>query len=773
VSRSLFSFAILLALLLPASPAPAQRQSGAARARPGTSPDALEALPPGEIRVKAESQEQLDKDHYAWRGLVDLRVGDARILADKADVYREERPDGSVRQRLVAEGNVVFIRGEERLAGDRLEMDDSGHGFFYNAVGFVEPGVFVEGRRVERVDKDTYRVEGGKFTSCAQPNPRWKFQTSSARIDVGDKIIAKNAVLKVKGVPAFYLPILYYPIRRDGRATGLLFPHFGYSSTRGFQTGTGFFWAMGRSVDQTLYGDYYSKLGFGFGHELRYAAASPSRGTFRTYIFRLRADNPIFDPDTGELVSGRAATTDYDLDWNALQMLPGSLKASLAIRKYSDLLFAQRFNDNFNLASTRTERFAGSVEKDLKFAVLSAYSDRTATYFGTDYTRVIGRLPGVNLRRFARPIGWGKVVFGLDAGVDRLEYGTKEALDKWARWDFAPTLSRPLALSFLSLNPSVGYRYTKYGARFGVDENGESAIVPEPIDRSFFETSIDMRGPTFARVFDTPGFGYTERIKHTIGPEVTWTYRTRVEDANSIPKFDGDDYFFGTNEIRYALVQRFYAKRRGRGGRLQPWEFFQWRLMQTYYVQISNGQNNFDPNYSSSSYGPGFQPEHLSPIQSRMRFKPTPEVSIDFQSEYDVNFQQFRRQGAFLTLNYPRFSLQGNWSRSVRVSEDPAQRTVGSHTVRGSLFTELVPKRLFLEGSADYDLVNDTLYQMRAQVRYSVQCCGFSLEHIRYNWNGRAEKQWRFNLSLANIGSMGSFLGADATGAYQGLGGYR
>ena len=62
---------------------------------------------------------------------------------------------------------------------------------------------------------------------------------------------------------------------------------------------------------------------------------------------------------------------------------------------------------------------------------------------------------------------------------------------------------------------------------------------------------------------------------------------------------------------------------------------------------------------------------------------------------------------------------------------------------------------------------------MRGQVRYSVQCCGFSVEHIRYNWNGRDEKQWRFNLELANVGSMGNFLGADAAGGRQGLGGYR
>ena len=77
----------------------------------------------------------------------------------------------------------------------------------------------------------------------------------------------------------------------------------------------------------------------------------------------------------------------------------------------------------------------------------------------------------------------------------------------------------------------------------GVTEDGTSAVVGPPLDRSFFETSLEMRGPTFSRVFDTPGFGYSERFKHTIGPDVTWTYRTRVDRFPDIPKSPfGDDY---------------------------------------------------------------------------------------------------------------------------------------------------------------------------------------------------------------------------------------
>jgi hypothetical protein len=195
--------------------------------------------------------------------------------------------------------------------------------------------------------------------------------------------------------------------------------------------------------------------------------------------------------------------------------------------------------------------------------------------------------------------------------------------------------------------------------------------------------------------------------------------------------------------------------------------------MQTYYVQIADGQNNFDPNYSSSAFGPGFKPEHLSPLMSRMRFRPSPAFAFDFNVEYDVNFKQLRRTSTAANIRTPRFQLTGGWTRSVRLAEDPAERTVGSHTLRGNAMIEVLPRRLTLEGSADYDLVNDLLWQMRGQIRYSVQCCGFVVEHIRYNWNGRDEVQWRFNLELANIGAMGNFQGVDAPASRQGLGGYR
>jgi len=715
-----------------------------------------DAPPPGELRIRAESYEQVKPGHLEARGFVDLRMGPMRIQADQADVHETELPDGSVSRRIVADGNVVFIRGEERLAGDHMEMDDTGQGFIENAIGYVEPGVFVEGRRVERVDDETYRVEGGKFTSCAQPNPRWSFTASEARIQVDDKIVAKNALFKVKSVPAFYLPYVYYPISKDNRTTGFLFPSFGYSSTRGYTLGAGFFWAMGRSWDQTFSADFYSEIGTGFGHELRYMSGRPSRGTFRTYLIRVN--------DSEEL--------DWDVDWNGLQMLPGQVRATVQVRQYSNLLFNSRFQQSFNRITSRTQRWSGSLDRDLRLATLSVRADRTTTFFGEDSSRVNSHLPGAFLRRFPRDIGWGGIVFGFNASAERLEWGTQEKADQWARFDVAPVLRRPLRLSFLEVNPEIRYRFTRYGTSVGFNEEEESGLFGAPLNRSFWEARLGLRGPIFSRVFDTPGFAYSERFKHTIGPELTWTYRTRVEDFSAIPKFDGRDYYLGTNQIAYGLVQRFYSKRRDRLGKLQPYEFLSWGLRQTYYVQIADGQSNFDPNYSSSAFGPGARPEHLSPLRSRLNFRPTRNFSVGFQLEYDVNFKQIRRTSTLGRWNARRFNFRGGWSRSVRLSEDPEERIVGSESLRGGGGLEIFRNRLFVDGSVDYDMKNKTLWHVGGQARYQIQCCGFVVGYNRYDWNGREERQWRFNIQLANIGSMGNFMGAESMGR-QGLAGSR
>jgi hypothetical protein len=280
---------------------------------------------------------------------------------------------------------------------------------------------------------------------------------------------------------------------------------------------------------------------------------------------------------------------------------------------------------------------------------------------------------------------------------------------------------------------------------------------------------VGLRGPTFSRVFVNSGGFYSDRIKHVFGPEATWSYRTRVDDFDLIPKFDGTDYVLGTHQLRYGLVQRFLAKRPGRGGKLQTHEFFFWSLDQTYYVQIGEGQNEFDPNYSASAFGPGGVPSHYSPVSSRMRFRPTPAFLTTFNLEYDVNFKQIRNMSLASRVNHRRLSLVANWSRRKRISEVAEERVVTSDFLRGTIGLEILPGRLRFDGGADYNILTKDLLSARGRLRWDVQCCGFVAEVLQYDYNERVERQIRFSIELANIGSVGNgFLGEDGPQAGRG-----
>ena len=75
-----------------------------------------------------------------------------------------------------------------------------------------------------------------------------------------------------------YLPVFYYPVQEDDRATGFLIPVYGTSTVRGQSISNAFFWAISRSQDATFMHDWYSKTGQGFGGEYRYELGGGNRG---------------------------------------------------------------------------------------------------------------------------------------------------------------------------------------------------------------------------------------------------------------------------------------------------------------------------------------------------------------------------------------------------------------------------------------------------------------------------------------------------------------
>lgn len=692
------------------------------------------AQPLSGFTLSAAVQEQLGEGHTRARGYVVIQAGAIGLQADTVDFW-------NIDMKVAAEGNVVFQQGSQKIVASKMTMDlRKGTGEFWNAYGTAADFYFY-GEHLEKLSEEVYVIHRGAFSPCSQPNPRWRFTAGKARIRVEHNLLLHNVFLKVKSIPVFFLPILYYPINADGRGTGFLLPEIGTSTTRGFLVSESFFWAINRSMDSTLTYDHYSLAGNGFGGEYRYAFSDLSRGTFRSYF--------IQDKVTSQ--------QQYTLDYTLTQNLPGRFKATALVDYFSSFDFQQQFQDNLNAATQRSKRASVNVNRVWSSYNFRVLFDRNETSF-SNTTSLRQALPlAVLSARPTRLLGT-PLLWSFQGEASRLTRTQTNVPFEYARFDLFPTLSYPFTkLSYLTFRTSVSSRYTHYTGRL---DRGRFPS-DEPIDRRYYEFTVDARGPTFARIFDTPDNFYAERYKHVIEPQIIYSYRPYIDVFDLLPKYDGNDYIPGTNQLSFSLVNRFFGKRKTRAGALStPVEFLTWTLSQRYFFDTT--ASLYDPQYSGAAFSPDGTPSVYSPVSSRLRFRPNSTLMAQWDTEYDVNFGVLRSMSLLGTLNSSkRGSATGAWTRRA-VSETDVR-----NNVRGT--TRLTLGRVEVGYDMSYDVSNRVLQYTRANFVYSVQCCGFLAEYQRYRFSSlRNEGVFRFGVTLAGVGTFGNFLGQPgATGRVQ------
>ena len=250
----------------------------------------------GQRQPRSHRREPLEADRRRSSSSAATR----RIFAEEVEVFLDE-------DRAVATGNVTFTQGANRISADRADFNIKTRlGTFYNATGIANvqpprqrprPGVVVPppvagqendvyffGETIEKIGPKKYRITNGGFSTCVQPTPRWDLHAGTVVLNIDHYTMLRQAVLKVKGVPLLYVPVLYYPTKKEGRATGFLMPTYGSSTLRGQQLHNAFFWAIDRSQDATFMHEFFSQVGQGVSGEYRYNFGGGSDGTFNAHF---------------------------------------------------------------------------------------------------------------------------------------------------------------------------------------------------------------------------------------------------------------------------------------------------------------------------------------------------------------------------------------------------------------------------------------------------------------------------------------------------------
>jgi len=313
--------------------------------------------------VKSGTLNNVNETHTILLEKVHIECNDIQLFADQVELFSDV-------DRLLANGNVVFVSGENRISAERMTFNTRTRtGTFFTASGIAnlenrgierslfgtqEPDAYFWGETIEKLGPKTYKITRGGFTTCVQPTPRWQLVANSVTLTLEKHAVLTNAILKVKDVPLFYLPAMYYPINKADRATGFLMPIYSSSTIKGQTIKNAFFWAMDRSHDATFFHDYFSKTGQGFGGEYRYVQSASSTGSVQTYI--LREHDADYTQSDGS-VTTQPGIDSYQVNGSLQQAVGPHVRLTGTANYFSSLASQQRYQQNIYAATNRTRSF--------------------------------------------------------------------------------------------------------------------------------------------------------------------------------------------------------------------------------------------------------------------------------------------------------------------------------------------------------------------------------------------------------------------------------
>ncbi len=690
---------------------------------------------------------------------------------------------------LTAEGNVVFQTPTARISSDSVVFNTkTSRGTFTNASGIaqlgergernrsmfgtLEPDVYFRGATIEKIDDDKYRITKGSFTTCVQPTPRWEIVSASATLNLDDYVMLRNAVVQVKDVPVFYLPLMYYPIQEDDRATGFLLPMYGSSTITGSSISNAFFWAINRSQDATIWHDWMFSRGQGAGAEYRYLFGPQAQGNLSYYWL---------DEKEAE-INGRTRTPRQSkaIRGNLTQNLPFGLTARGRIDYITDVSVRQAYDRNFYNSTNSTRTYNGGVSGAWRNLAVNGTFQRNESFYNLDQSNVTGQEPGFSLALSGVKLGPLPVFATVNAEAARNvwinRFGTTELDQSLTKADFTPQLRAALStLPFLQVNGTAQYRTTYYSESLAGDLRTQ---IETPVTRSYADMRLEVIGPVVSRVFN-PNNAIADRMKHVVEPSFSVSRRTEIPNQDRIPNATGWDIIVGgVTQMNYALTNKLMVRKEKEGApeASAPRELLNLSVRQSYYTDEK--ASKFDTSYT---FGYGSRTlSAFSPVGLSLRATPVDPLAIDYRLEYDPNGEGTPASPKLLgmslngSLRTNDVTVTGNWNRTAFSQTLADGRVITANNLIGMMSDfRLKQSRFGGQVEFNYDIARRTLQNQRYIAFYNAQCCGVSFEFQSINYPDSARflipQDRRFNMSftLAGVGSFSNFFGAFGGGTGQ------
>ena len=523
--------------------------------RPGMNDKTPRDEAPTYVSAKVSRYEQ-ESQVATLAGNVVLRQGSMQVEADEANLHQAEN-----RGELV--GNVKLRDNGALIVGDHAELQlDNGEAKIENAE-YVMHQAQIRGSALyaKRQEDAIIQLKDGTYTRCEPNSNAWVLKGNNIKLNPATGFgTATNATLRVKDIPVFYTPYIYFPID-NRRQSGFLAPSFASSSDTGFTLTTPYYFNLAPNYDATLYPHYMVKRGLLMEGEFRYLTHSSEGQVNAAYLNDKNDDRKDFPQYTD---------TRWLYGWKNVSGLDSRLMAQVDYTRISDPYYFQDLDTSLGIGSPTYVNQQGTLtyRGDSYIARLNAQSYQLATVTDvTPYDRLPqltldGQLPfnpgGLNFTysteavRFDRDLDEGfyrrneddpNLYARPDTNIQGLARATGD------RFHAEPGISLPMNRSWGFLTPTVKAMYTKYD--LDLDGKGKQYIAnnqpwlsyDSSPDRSLGLAKLDS-GLYFDR--DTTFAG--TKFRQTLEPRAMYLY-VPYKDQDNLPTFDTGEFTFSYDSL--------------------------------------------------------------------------------------------------------------------------------------------------------------------------------------------------------------------------------
>ena len=506
-------------------------------------PSSQPSIPAEDAPIEAEASQA----SYGEDGWVELQ-GNVVISQGERTLYTERAKMHQDTQIAVFDEGVLLQDSSLAMQGASAEVNlDSGAAHLEQA-DFLLADAELRGSApaVDRNAAGDVLLTRSQFTRCEPGNRNWTVRAGRLRLPEGELFgTARNAVLKVRGVPVFYTPYIQFPVS-DERKSGFLFPVLGFSGDKGTDLALPYYFNLAPNYDATLTPRWLGERGVAAEGEFRRLSRWDRTQFNAGYLPNDKLHNGELERDDWrrQRALGTAAEAEFNPADRWLlgvqhQGRLGRLRSRIDYTEVSDRDYFRVLGDDG----------AGVRRIDLlRFGELSyARGGLSMRLWARGFQRLdeirrpaYSQAPALDIAY--RTAGPGPLQLSLDArtaSFDRNAEGLRgiQALTG-DRTHLAAQLTAPFSWPFGFLTASAGYQHTAYQL------DSEAGPLPDDSPKRGVPSAAVGGGLIFERDLNLFGAGLIQ----TLEPRLRYFYQG-YEDQDQLPLFDATDLTFGYQQL--------------------------------------------------------------------------------------------------------------------------------------------------------------------------------------------------------------------------------